>query len=219
MARLSKMGRLVEEDNEAKKLSTCFFCSEKIKEGGCWAGEYHIGVCKDCCHYLVDLLLDTMYDTNEEFRTASAEDKISCLEDIIKPIVIEKEKRRIEMDKYEKIKKLGLQYYSEIGIIDFFDGTMTARQFANTLGEYAQYKAEDILGCEEEIKSFVEERTGEKPHTVKFFGIPDNSYGMFRIACVAKISNNGSTFVFSSNAKYLKDIDIAKYDFNIERVY
>ena len=91
MARLSRMVSLGNKCDVDKRLSTCFFCSKEINEGGCWAGTYEIGVCKECSHYLVELLLDTMYDTNEDFRKASIEDKNDFLEKLIKPLVSQKE--------------------------------------------------------------------------------------------------------------------------------
>lgn len=219
MARLTRMISIREKDEVDKELSTCFFCSKTISKGGCWAGKYHIGVCKECSHYLVDLLLDTLYDTDEAFRKSSVEDKSIYLKELTDPIIIKKEERRIEMDEYEKIKKLKLKYYSEIGIIDYFECTMTSEQMVDNLDEYSEYTAEDIYGCEEEIKKSIEEKTGERPHTVRYFGIPDNSYGMFRVACVAKISNNGSTFVFSSDRDYFESTDFAGYHNDVDLVY
>ena len=123
------------------------------------------------------------------------------------------------MDKYENIKRLQLRYYAEIGIIDFFDGTMTAEQFVHTLDENSQYNSKTILGCKEEIENFIKEKTGQKPHTVKFFAVPDNAYGMFSIACVAKIFDNGSTFVLCNNRDYFEAIDNGGYSPSVYSVY
>lgn len=41
------------------------------------------------------------------------------------------------------------------------------------------------------------------PVVVRFFAIPDFTYLDFELAIIAKIENNGSTFVFSKSKKIL----------------
>lgn len=219
MARLSKVVENSSKDEYEKQLSTCFFCSQEIAKGGCWAGVHHIGVCENCSQYLGDLLIDTLYDCDDSFRKADINKKIKLLNEIIIPRLTKKEEDRIRMEKFENIKSLELRYCAEMGIIDFFEGTMTAQEYVQKFDDYSYYKAENIYGCVDEIKSYIEELSGEEPHTIRFFGIPDFSYNMFRIACVAKISNNGSTFILCNDKGYLEAIDSYGYSPTIKKVY
>lgn len=219
MARLSKMIEGRSRDEYEKQLSTCFFCSKEISKGGCWAGVHHIGVCESCSQYLGDLLIDTLYDCDDSFRNAEIDKKMRLLNEIIMPRLTKKEGERVKMEKFENIKALGLKYCAEMGIIDFFDVTMTAQECAQKNNEYSFYNSANILGCVDEVKGYIKDISGEEPHTVRFFGIPDFAYCTFRIACVAKIENNGSTFVLYNDKGYFDYIDNCGYGPTIKKVY
>ena len=198
-----------------KQLATCFFCDEEIEKGGCWVSIHHIGVCEKCAPYLIDLLVDTLTDVDNEFERASIDKKLEIISKIAKPRLEKKEANRKIMDKNKSIKKLELRYYAELGIIDDFELSMTSEQIIRAFG----IEREVIEGCVSEIEQFIEEKEGEKPHTVRFFTIPDFSYGTFYIGVVAKISNNGSTFIFAKDSNYLNGIDSEGYRPTIEKVY
>ncbi|KOA18324.1 hypothetical protein CLHOM_32210 [Clostridium homopropionicum DSM 5847] len=106
MAKLSQTVTSIGIPDESKKqLATCFFCGQEIKKGGCWAGEFHIGVCKKCSPYLIDLLVDTLEDSDIEFKTASIQEKLKNIEEISKTRLEKKELNKKVNEKYENIKK------------------------------------------------------------------------------------------------------------------
>lgn len=203
-------------DEIDKQLSTCLFCSKEIEKGGCWHGECPIGVCEECSHYLIDLLVDTLNDTNESFKKSTVEDKMKHIEEIAMERITKKENDKKKFEKYSYLKKLGLKYYAEMPPIDFFDGTMTTQEVANKCG---QYTSEVMNGCENDIKEFVNEVSKEVPHTIRFFAIPDLHYGSFKLGCVAKIHNNGATYILCGNEAYIHAIDEPGYRFNTKSVY
>lgn len=206
-------------DEYQKQLSTCFFCDEEIKKGGCWVSNYHIGVCKECSPYLIDLLVDTLEDVSDEFERSSIEKKLEIISRIAKPRLEKKEANKKMLKKNKSMKKLGLRYYAELGIIDFFELSMTSEQIIDNFNGSSNIEKEIIEGCVTEIEKFIEEKTGEKPHTVRFFTIPDFSYNGFCIGAVAKISNNGSTFVFCKYSNYLNGLDVDGCGPTIKKVY
>jgi len=62
------------------------------------------------------------------------------------------------------------------GIIDSFQFTMTTNEVIGK-GD-SSYSKKIMTGCEREVKEFINEISGEYPHTIKFFAIPDFSYGV-----------------------------------------
>lgn len=61
-----------------------------------------------------------------------------------------------------------------------------------------------IKNAKDLINKEVKFRTGECPHTIKYFAIPYDFE--CEICAIAKILNNGETFVFSSNYEFLESI-------------
>ncbi|MBN1042384.1 hypothetical protein FDB64_10845 [Clostridium botulinum] len=216
MAQISKKIDKGPIDEIDKQLSTCLFCSKEIKKGGCWHGEQPIGVCEKCSYYLIDLLVDTLNDTNEPFNKGTVKDKMKYIEEIGMERIIKKEEDKKKLGKYSYLKKLGLKYYAEMPPIDFFDGTMTTQEVINKCG---QYTGEVMKECENEIKEFIKEVSKEIPHTIRFFAIPDLHYGSFKLGCVAKIHNNGATYILCGNEAYIDAIDEPGYRFNIKSIY
>lgn len=217
MAELSRMIKQGVQDEYDKQLSTCFFCSKEIEKGGCWAGEHHIGVCKECSYYLIDLLVDTLNDSNDSFKKSTIKEKMKYIEQVTMSRITKKEGDKKKYKKYSNLRKLGLKYYAEMPAIDLFDGTMTTMEVVNKYsGEYT----EDIMnGCENEVKEFINEISKEYPHTIRFFPIPDLVYGNFKLGCVAKIENNGSTYILCGNREYISAIDEPGYGFNAKLAY
>lgn len=218
MSRLSKTINRGIPDEYDKQLAICFFCGEKIEKGGCWAGEHHIGVCKECSYNLIDLLVDTLNDSDDTFRNVSVEEKLKAIENISRTRLLKKEADRKMQEKNENLKSLGLKYYAEMGIIDFFGFTMTISEVIQKIEESTSFRKEVLIGCEKEIKEFIKEISGEYPHTIRFFPIPDFSYGTFNLGCVAKIDNNGSTYILCGNREYFTAVDCG-YDPNVKKVY
>ena len=218
-------------DEYQKQLSTCFFCGETITKGGCWAGQHHIGVCSNCSYFLIDLFIDTCEDSGE-FKDLEIQDKLKVIQEISGERLLKKAedlakyKRRIEKMKSDKecMKKVGFKYYAEMGIIDIFNLTMTASELKQKINEsespytnYIDFTSEDIDACINEITKIINDDTGESPHTIRFFAIPNFSYSTFDLGCVAKIDNNGSTFIFASNKQYFNAFDV--YHSSIKEIY
>ena len=122
-----------------------------------------------------------------------------------------------ELANYTNLKALNLKYCSELGIIDFFDGALKANQFiANLDKKYSQFNKEAILGAVEEVESYIESISNEKPCIIRFFTTPDFDSNLFNIVCVAKISNNGSTFIIANSKEYIETLG---NPYSIEIIY
>ena len=131
--------------------------------------------------------------------------------------LVKKEANKKVREKYENLKTLGFQYYAEMGgIIDFFQFTMTTNEVIEK-GE-ASYSKEIMIGCEHEVKEFINEISGEYPQIIKFFAIPDFIYGVFNLGCIAKIDNNGSTYILCGNKDYFDAVDCG-YEPNVMLVH
>lgn len=220
MARVSQIrkGKGI-PDNFQEELSTCFFCSDKIIKGGCWAGEHYIGVCQKCSCYLVDLIVDTLEDTDESFKNSSAEEKMKYIEELGMKRIMKKEVDNKKQEKYSYIKQLNLKYYAEVGIIDFFQCTMTTSEAIDKLSGVENYSTEVLNGCEKDVREFIYSISKEYPHTIRFFAIPDLNYSMFRLGCVAKIQNNGSTYILCGDRNYFNGINEPGYGPEVEKIY
>lgn len=113
--------------------------------------------------------------------------------------------------------KFGINCYAEVGIIDLFGLSLSVSELkervefdfhdsygSNTHSFYNRINCEDIDNSVSEIKSIIKQETGEEPHTVRFFAIPNIEYLGFDLCAIAKIDNNGSTFVFSQGERLLE---------------
>lgn len=78
MSKLSewKSDKLFESFSESE--TTCEFCEKKIDKGGFWKAKSDIYVCEDCKEKLIDLLIDTLEDT-QQFDNLKHEDKLKYL--------------------------------------------------------------------------------------------------------------------------------------------
>jgi len=114
--------------------------------------------------------------------------------------------------------KFGIKYYAELGIIDLFGLSLSKDElkervefdYNDTYGSnahsfYNSIDANDIDDIIKEIKEIIRLQSGEEPIVIRFFAIPNFTYLGFDLCPIAKISNNGSTFVFSG------DKDIFEY--------
>lgn len=114
--------------------------------------------------------------------------------------------------------KFGIRYYSELGIIDLFGLSLSKEElkeriefdFHDTYGSarhsfYEEINTSDIDDMIDEIKNIIKADSGENPIIVSFFAVPDFGELGFNLCPIAKILNNGSTYVFS------KDKNIFEY--------
>jgi len=99
-------------------------------------------------------------------------------------------------------------FHKELGIIDWFFGTHTLDELIGS------YKEEcEAYGSHEDIVSFstklkekekalietIELEQNEKPHIIRYFVTPNFSGMTMDVSVVAKIDNNGSTYIFTDN--------------------
>lgn len=103
-------------------------------------------------------------------------------------------------------RELDINYYAEVGIVDFFNLTMTKNEILKKLasGDSGFNANEQMEVIEKGIIDLIYKNTGEHPHTIRYFVMPDVDYGDFQVCIIAKIINNGSTFVFSPKREWLK---------------
>lgn len=135
--------------------------------------------------------------------------------------------RKIEFD--EKIqtymKNMQLRYYADVGIYDFFELTMDLdelkkratpeEEFENKNRDFCYgFTSKDIDNCIEAVKQIVFQESGEKPHTIRFFAMPIIKNENFYLGCVAKIVNNGTTYMFTND----KSIFVNK-NIKVEEIY
>ena len=218
MAKLSKtLGSSIPEKYQ-KEMSHCCLCGEQITHGGMWAGdEHHLGICKECSPSLIDWYVDTIMDTTD-FEKMSLEEKKKEVFEVVERRLEKKEGLLQQMSKDKGLHKLGIKYYSELGIIDYFGLTLSVNEMKERLEEvspfgsnlalgYGVFESDDIDIAVEQIRNLIDEKWGEPPHTVRFFGVPDFGDLNFTLCAIAKIENNGSTIVFSANKKILKFLD------------
>lgn len=207
------IGNIAIPEEFQNDFSKCLFCSKEITEGGGWAGTYHIGVCVNCCDHLIDLLIDTLEDADIEYQNLNSEERLERLLQITKERFLKKETDRSNLKSNQSMKKLGLKYYSEVGIIDFFELAMSPDELKRKIDPKNNYMVgcefniNDVDVCVKKIKEIIYSETHEEPHTIKFFSIPNFDYNNFDIGCVAKISNNGSTYIFVNDKKYIENYE------------
>lgn len=77
MARISKNN--FKGINTEYGLQTCFFCDETITKGGNWIGNTDIAVCVHCSNKLLDLLIDVLDDSNNNFENLSINEKATYI--------------------------------------------------------------------------------------------------------------------------------------------
>jgi len=120
------------------------------------------------------------------------------------------------------------KYMIEGSPIDFFYGTFSKEELirsyeAEMLSIYQSNGSNDFksnLNSKHEfIKTIVEKSSRELPHTIKYFLIPRYSWADMEICALAKISNNGTTFLFTDNEEFANCISHSSgYDFNIIKI-
>jgi len=221
MAKLSKTLRSGGIPTKCKEeMSKCCFCGEDISHGGMWAAaNHHLGICEKCAPLLIDWYADTLMDTSD-FEELKLDEKINLVMATVEKRLEKKEGMILHMRNIRGLEKMGIKYYSELGIIDFFGLALSDKELKERIRfdesdlygthsntGYTSLEESDIDRAVLEISQVVEEHWGEKPHTVKFFGIPDFEYLKFSLCAIAKISDNGSTIVFANNERIITVLD------------
>jgi len=113
---------------------------------------------------------------------------------------------------------LKLKYMLTGGIIDWFEGSMTKKELTdiailkNTNGEAVKFYS-SICKIENKIGDVIANITHgeEKPHTVRYFCVPNFDTCEMDLCAIAKISNNGTTYVFANNSMLLNSMSCNDY--------
>lgn len=123
------------------------------------------------------------------------------------------------------MKNMQLRYYADVGIFDFFELTIDAdelkkravpeEEFENKDRELSYgFTSKDVDNCIEAVKKIVLQESGEYPHTIRFFAMPIIENENFYLGCVAKITNNGTTYIFSKDKGIFNNRNI-----KVEEIY
>ncbi len=115
---------------------------------------------------------------------------------------------KFNQDKEGITMKNGFRYHCEIGIVDWFFGSMTKEEIINSYqdeleavgcsGNTEEF-ANDINFKEKSIISTIQAEQDEDPFIIRYFVTPAISGLSMEVSAVVKISNNGSTFLFTNN--------------------
>jgi len=120
--------------------------------------------------------------------------------------------------------KNNFKYLIEGSPIDFLFSTFSKKQLIESYREeaskYGIESRDEFIGALESnhefITSTVEHFSGEKPHTIRYFSIPRYDYCDMEICALAKIQNNGTTFMFTDNIEFADFIsENSGFSFNI----
>jgi len=116
-----------------------------------------------------------------------------------------------------------MNYYSYMvvgGPIDVFNGCMSANELIQTIEpgsfiegipsndeefrSYAENELRNIREIEKFVTQVINKEHGESPQTIKFFALPLLNDFITDICCIAKIGNNGTTFIFTNNLEFAR---------------
>lgn len=217
---MSKLSDLLKENSGVPQkykdsFGKCIFCGEKIEKGGGWqCAGLEIGVCENDAHFLIDLYIDAMTDIGAYSNMDFEKKKQSIFAEVEKRI---EKKEKIDMRNATRkaFEELGMNYFGEFSPIDFWALSMSKEELVMKLKEEAlEYeggnstdKSQYVDICEDTIIRVVEKVSGEKPHTIRYFTVPDVESFDFSIGCVDKIDNNGTTYIFLNDRNVLENMN------------
>lgn len=217
---MSKLSDLLKENSGIPQkykdsFGKCIFCGEKIEKGGGWqCAGLEIGVCENDAHFLIDLYIDAMTDIGA-YSNMDLEMKKQNIFAEVEKCLEKKEKIDMRNDTRKAFEELGMNYFGEFSPIDFWALSMSKEELIVKLREEAlEYEGENSIDktqyvnvCEDAIIGVVEKESGERPHTIRYFTVPDVESFDFTIGCVAKIDNNGTTYIFLNDCNVLKSMN------------
>jgi hypothetical protein len=98
------------------------------------------------------------------------------------------------------------KYVLQTSPFDFWKATMTPEYLvdAETNEYYSEHSKDEITSMVNSMKDIINIIEGEEPHTVAFTSIPKACGDVFELVGLAKISNNGTSFVFCNDLDYIK---------------
>lgn len=105
------------------------------------------------------------------------------------------------------------KYMLEGAILDYFPLTIDSNSLKGLLTRdflgysYNTTQANELVdGLVNQINSEIYKKSKEEPLKIRFFSIPDFDYMTMQVCAVAKIDNDGTTFVFSNNYEFLESL-------------
>lgn len=114
---------------------------------------------------------------------------------------------------------INIRYFQCIGIIDYFKLSMNKKELILKFMDKEDFMDSDeynlnilssfikeVEDTENKVKEMIFKKEKEHPHTIRYFAMPNPGCCDFDIYVIAKISNNGSTYVFAPNEKYLEEM-------------
>jgi len=113
-----------------------------------------------------------------------------------------------ELYKVNKIKGGLFNYVLSTGPIDFFEYSLSREQIISNIAN-SQHEQDLEIDHIKNIEIFVEayvEKIEETPHTIRYLGVLNPGMNDIELVVIAKISNNGTCFIFSDNLEYLEFI-------------
>lgn len=119
-----------------------------------------------------------------------------------------------------KLMEKDFKYVIDGSPIDYFYTTLSKEDLIQAYrneyccsGEFV----ENLNANYDFIVSTVERLGHEKPHTVRYFSIPRYGWCDMELCAVAKIDNNGTTFMFTNNREFAQFIsENSGYSFDVE---
>lgn len=96
------------------------------------------------------------------------------------------------------------KYVLKTAPFDYWMATIDPESLISKHDFYEEYEKEEIEKMVSSIKETINYMEGEEPHTIAFTSIPMPCGFPFELVGLAKILNNGTSYVFSNDLNYLK---------------
>lgn len=109
---------------------------------------------------------------------------------------------------------LEMKFFAEVGAVNFFQLSMTKGEILQKLFPSFEVRKNDmphflkeltdLTEVEQKINKAILREFSEEPHVIRYFTVPNIDNNTFELFAIAKIFNNGSTFIIGPNKKLLK---------------
>lgn len=108
-------------------------------------------------------------------------------------------------------KGLGFKYAIETEPFDFWHTTLSPEQLIGNYRQeefnYFETEVKQVEELVEQIKEIVFAISNEQPFKIAFTSIPTQCGSLFELVGLAKIYNNGTSYVFSNDLNYMKYLE------------
>lgn len=95
-------------------------------------------------------------------------------------------------------------YVLKTAPFDYWMATIDPQALVGQEDDGQEYSREEIDKMIKSIQDTISSIEKEEPHTIAFTSIPAPCGDVFELVGLAKISNNGTSYVFSNDLNYLK---------------